>query len=777
MKHRPMFNLPKPLPLIQKINPLVLLILVFAASCSQPKEPSEALDPEIENKVEVLLSKMTLEEKAGQMTQVGIPAVCIQEGYWEAADTIVLDTAKLRKALTEDHVGSFLGKNFYPPSRKEYHDFIKQIQDFAIDETRLGIPIVYATDAVHGAHYTEKSTIFPHQIAMAATWNPALVGKMAEITAYELRASNTPWNFAPVIDVSWQAQWGRIYETFGEDPYLTTVMGNAFVKTSGNDMANPEKTAITLKHLIGYGSPLYGKDRKNALIPERFLRQYYLPPFEEAIKLGAKSVMISSGMVNSIPCHVNQFLITDLLKGELDYNGMTISDWGDMQFLNEFHRTAPTHKEAVKQMVNAGIDMCMVPYDASFAHHVIELVNEGEIPMTRIDDAVRRILRFKYELGLFDRPNTHYEDYPDFGSKKFAKESYNAASEAITLLKNEDILPLRKDQKVLVTGVASNSLNYLNGPWTRSWSGQDTSYNDNEKNTILEALIEKQGSANIKYLQGTSYTEDINTKEVVRAARKSDYVVVCLGEQPTTERPSDIKELYLPEAQRNLVKALKKTGKPIVLVLLEGRSRIISDIVPLADAILMAYYPGHEGGNAIADVLYGAVNPSGKLPITYQKHAAAAMPYLHTVTDRADNHGGYTDYDPQWPFGFGMSYTDFTYDSLKISQDSLSETDTLLVSVQISNVGSRKGKEVVQLYLRDDFASLDPDYERLVRFKKVELDPGTSQEIEFALSKKDLAFVSAANEWITESGSFTLSTGNRSDVLKTVSFEYKQNLN
>ena len=758
----------------KKLNQLYPLILLFVASCTSPTESMEGQNDVIGKKVKQLLEQMTLEEKAGQMTQIGIPAICIQEGYWEAADTIILDTAKLRKALLEDHVGSFLGKNFYPPSRKEYHDFIKQIQDFSINESRLGIPIVYATDAVHGAHYTEKSTIFPHQIAMAASWNPDLVTKMAEITAYELRASNTPWNFAPVIDISWQAQWGRIYETFGEDPYLTTVMGNAFVKTSGDDTSNPEKTAVTLKHLIGYGSPLYGKDRKNTVMPERFLRQYYLPPFEAAIQKGAKSVMISSGLVNSIPCHVNKFLITDLLKEELGFEGMTISDWGDMQFLNEFHKTAPDHKTAVKQMVNAGIDMCMVPYDASFAHHVIDLVREGEISMERIDDAVTRILRFKYELGLFETPNTHYEDYPDFGSEKFAHESYKAATEVLTLLKNDNVLPLKEGTKVLVTGVAANSLNYLNGPWTRSWSGQETKYNDEEKNTIVEALFEKQGSANIKYLPGTSYTEDINTKEVVRAAKKADYVVVCLGEQPTTERPSDIKELYLPEAQRNLVKAISKTGKPIILVLLEGRTRIISDIVPLADGILMAYYPGHEGGNAIADVLYGTVNPSGKLPITYQKHAAAPMPYLHTVSDRADNFGTYTDYDPQWPFGFGLSYTDFAYDTLKINDTLFTENDTIKVTVQVSNVGNRKGKEVVQLYLRDEFASLDPDFERLVRFKKVELEAGTSQEVEFYINKNDLAFVSASNEWITEDGTFTLSTGNRSDILKTVSFDYKQ---
>ena len=754
---------------------LLFILQVLITSCSESHESSNQA-PNIEKKINSILNEMTLAEKAGQMTQVGIPTICTQEAYWDYADTLIIDTTKLRKALTEDHIGSFLGKGYYPPTRKEYYDMIEQIQDFALNETRLGIPIVYATDAVHGAHYTAGSTIFPHQIAMAASWNPEMVKKMGEVTAYELRASNSPWNFAPVIDISWQAQWGRIYETFGEDPYLTSVMGSAFVSSAqGDDISDPEKTAVCLKHLIGYGSSLYGKDRKNALIPERYIRQYYLPPFEEAIKQGAKSVMINSGLVNSIPCHVNKFLIRDLLKGELGYEGIVISDWGDMQFLSEFHKTAPDHKEAVRQMVNAGIDMCMVPYDASFAHHIIELVIENKISILRIDEAVRRILRFKFELGLFDQPNTHYEDYPDFGSDKFAQESYKSAAEAVTLLKNEDVLPLNNGKKILVTGVAAHSLNYLNGPWTKTWSGQETTYNDEEKNTILEALIEHNGASNTQYIAGTSYDNDINTMEVVKAAKNSDYVIVCLGEQPATERPSDIKELYLPEVQRSLVKALKKTGKPIILVLLEGRTRIISDIVPMADGILMAYYPGHEGGDAIADILFGAVNPSGKLPLTYQKHAAAPMPYIHTVSDRADNSGGYTDYDPQWPFGFGLSYTNFTYDTITINTAELFGSDTLQVLVQLSNTGNRVGKEVVQLYLRDDFASLDPDYERLIRFKKVELQAGETKEIEFFLNKKDLDFVSAANEWVIEEGSFTLMTGNRMDVVKTAKFEYQTN--
>ena len=750
---------------------IFLLFQLVLFSCSDTTIKRE----DTNNRVETILSKMTLEEKAGQMTQVGIPTILVQDGYWDAADTLIIDTNKLRKALNQDFIGSFVGKGLYPPSRQEYYNLIKQIQDFALNETRLSIPIVYATDAVHGANYTKGSTIFPHQIAMAATWNPELVEKMGEITAYELRASNTPWNYAPVLDVSWQAQWGRIYETYGEDTYLTTTMGNSFLKGAQSDtMANSDKTALCLKHLIGYGSPLYGKDRKNTLMPERFIRQYYLPPFEDAIKNGAKSVMISSGLVNSIPCHVNKFLITDLLKKELGFTGIAISDWGDMQFLSDFHKTAPTYKAAVEQMVNAGIDLCMVPYDASFAHYVIELVNEGAIPISRIDDAVRRILKFKMDLGLFENPNTHYKNYPDFGSKEFAKESYVAASEAITLLKNKGVLPLKQGKNILVTGVAANSLNYLNGPWTRSWSGQDTTYNDKEKNTILEAIIEKNGAESTHYFQGTSYDAKLNTSKVLTAAQSADYIIVCLGEQPATERPSDIKELALPKAQRDLVKALKNTGKPIILVLLEGRTRIISDITSITDAIVMAYYPGHEGGDALADILFGEVNPSGKLPLSYQKNAAAPMPYIHTVSDRTDNFGGYTDYDPQWPFGFGLSYTSFTYDNIQLNKTKLRGNDSLQVSIKISNTGDRSGKEVVQLYLRDDFASLDPDYECLIAFKKVELQSGESKEIKFLVGVKDLSFVSAQNKWITEEGSFTLRTGNRINVVKTAKFDYKK---
>lgn len=752
----------------------IALSFMMLLSCNKIRNQS-TLNSETEKKIDALIEQMTLEEKAGQMTMIGIPAVCVQDGYWDPADTLVIDTAKLAEMLNTYHVGAFLGKGYYPPSKEEYYNLIAQIQDYAVNQTRLGIPVLYGTDAVHGAHYTAESTVFPHQLAVAASWKPELAEQMAEITAYELRASNTPLNFAPVVDISWQAQWGRVFETFGEDPYLTSEMGKAFVHGGqGDDISDTLKTAVCLKHFIGYGSPQYGKDRKNAMIPERYLRQYYLPPFQAAVENDAAMVMINSGLVNGIPCHINKFYITDLLKGELNYQGVTVSDWGDMQFLTDFHKTAVDNKEAVRQMLNAGLDMCMVPYDASFAQYVVELVNEREIAESRVDDAVRRILRLKFKLGLFEQPNTHYGGYIKFASSEFAEKSYQTACEAMTLLKNEGILPLSEGKKILVTGVGAHSLNYLNGPWTRSWSGMEPEYNDPEKQTVWEAISERFGEEYVLYSEGTDFDSDINTDETVRKARQADYIVVVLGERPAAERPSDINELKLPEVQRSLVKKLAETGKPVILVLLQARGRIIRDIEPLAKAVLMAYYPGNEGGRAVAAVLSGDVNPSGKLPFSYQKYAAAPMPYLHTVSDRDDNEGGYTDYDPQWPFGFGLSYTKFSYDTLYTDKKLLTADDTLVVCVDVTNTGNRAGKEVVQIYMRDEYASVEPDFERLIRFEKVLLQAKERKTLEFKITKKELAFVGQNKEWITEPGTFILMVGDRNKQLKTTTFEYKK---
>ncbi len=637
---------------LQKITifSLAIFAISFISACdnSQTTAPSSELD----RRVETLLSKMTLEEKAGQMTNISLMALA-KGDFWMRRDTVELDTAKLNDMLLRHHVGSVQNLGTYPFSPQEWRKNIAQVQEVATKQSRLGIPILYGIDAVHGANYTKGSTLFPHQLALAATWNPELAETTGAITSYEIKTSGIPWNYAPVLDVSKQPLWGRIFETFGEDTHLTSVMGNAYIKgAQGDDISNNEKSAICLKHFLGYGTPANGKDRSPTLLPERILRQYYLPPFEAAIKNGALTVMLNSGSVNGIPSHADHYLVTDILKGELGFEGFTISDWEDVMNLVKTHQVAKDEKEAVKISVNAGMDMCMEPYDASFAEYLIELVQEGEVPQSRVDDAVRRILKVKMKLGLFEKPMTDPDLYDKFGSEEFAEKSYEAALECLTLLKNEnDFLPLSKDKKVLVTGVGANSFNYLNGAWSRTWGGHETDFNDEGKKTVLEAIQDKIGKENVAFVEGTAYDEDINTSNAAQAARNVDYVVIVLGEKPATEKPSDIDDLTMPQAQLDLVKAIAKTGKPIVLVLVEARPRIISEIEPLVESVLMAYLPGSEGGRAIAEVLFGDFNPCGKLPITYPKYTGSIWAYDHTKADERDGGFGFDAFHPQYEFG------------------------------------------------------------------------------------------------------------------------------
>ena len=635
----------------------VLVILQFPAWAAIPLSPA---DTTIDAKVEQLLSQMTLEEKVGQMTNIGLTAIC-KGPFWNDADSLEIDTAKLRYMVQTWHIGSIQGKGKYPPTPEEWYHIIKQIQNYALTETRLGIPVLYGIDGVHGAGYSAGSTFFPQEIACAATWNPEFAYKTAEITSYELKASSTPWNYAPVLDVSCQPLWGRIFETYGEDTYLTTKMGAAYVDgAQQKDLSGNNATAVCLKHFIGYGNPCNGKDRSTAIIPENELRQYYLPPFQEAIKKGALTVMLNSGSVNGIPGHVNSHWINDILKGELGFEGFVISDWDDISKLVDVYQVAANIKEATKLAVMAGMDMCMVPYDESFAANLTELVKEGEVPMERIDDVVRRILKVKFKLGLFSKPYTNPKDYPLFGSDEFAMESYRAASECITLLKNRnDILPLKKGVKIMVTGPVAASLNYLNGAWSRTWSGLEEQYNDTGKLTVLDALIQKAGAPNVRYAAGTTIDSIIDIKEAIKQAKKSDVIVACLGEAPATEKPSDINDLDLPPAQIELVKQLSKTGKPIVIVLLEGRPRVFREAEKLSQAVLMAYLPGQEGGRAIADILFGDVNPSGHLPYTYPRYSGAIWKYNHKASDAMDKNFLLHGFDPQFQFGEGMSYTSF----------------------------------------------------------------------------------------------------------------------
>ncbi len=743
---------------VEKLKSLGFLILILTTflSCNKPKNGGEL--SVIDNDVEALLQKMTLEEKAGQMTNISLMALA-KGDFWMRRDTVELDTAKMNELLLRKHVGSVQNLGTYPFNPAEWRKNISQIQDYVLEKSRLKIPVIYGIDAVHGANYSAGSTLFPQQLALAASWNPALAETTGAIASYEIKASGIPWNYAPVLDVSKQPLWGRVFETFGEDTYLTTVMGDAMIKgAQGDDISQFDKSAVCLKHFLGYGTPMNGKDRSPTILPERILRQYYLPPFESAIKNGALTVMLNSGSVNGIPSHADYHFITEILKGELAFEGFTISDWEDVVNLVKTHQVAKDEKEAVKISVNAGMDMCMEPYDASFADFLVELVNEGEVPMSRVDDAVRRILTVKKKLGLFEKPLTDASLYPKFGSEEFAEKSFEAAKECLTLLKNEnDFLPISKNKKVLVTGVGANSFNYLNGAWSRTWGGSETDFNDEEKKTVLEAIQDKIGESKVKYVEGTSYDEDINTSKAVQIAKSVDHVIIVLGEKPATEKPSDIEDLTMPQAQLDLVHEISKTGKPITLVLLEARPRIISEIEPLVESILMAYLPGSEGGRAIAEVLFGDFNPCGKLPYTYPRHTGSIWAYDHTKADKRDGGFGFEAFNPQYEFGFGLSYTNFEYSNLKIEKDTFSKNENIQVTIDITNTGDQIGKEVIQLYTSDLVASVVPAVKQLRKFQKIELAKGETQKIDFTLTEKDLAFVNMKNEWVTEVGEFQIS--------------------
>ncbi|QNL21594.1 glycoside hydrolase family 3 C-terminal domain-containing protein [Hyphobacterium sp. CCMP332] len=727
-------------------------VILFLISCKQ----NDVIDTE-EAFIDSLVNQMTLEEKAGQMCNISLMALARGE-FWMHRDTIELDAEKMAELIINKHVGSVQNLGSYPMEMREWRKIISILHEYNQKNSRLVIPIIYGIDAVHGANYTAKSTIFPHQLGLAATWNTELAKKTGSVTSYEIKASGIPWNYAPVLDVSKQPLWGRIFESFGEDTYLSTEMGLAYIKgAQGDDISDFDKSAVCLKHFIGYGMPYNGKDRSPTYLPERIVRQYYLPPFQKAVENGALTVMLNSGTLNGVPSHADKYWITDVLKGELGFEGFTISDWDDITNLYKMHRVANNEKEAIKIAVNAGMDMCMEPYDASFSDYLVELVKEGEVSMSRVNDAVRRILRVKKRMGLFDKTLEPEELFEDFGSEKFAQEAYKGAVESITLLKNESsLLPIDKEKKVFLCGVAANSINYLNGAWTRTWSGTDTAYNDLEKMTVLEAMRQIAGHDKVTFMQGTTYNEDINSSQLLSAARNADVIIACLGEIPATEKPSDITDLKMPEVQLEMIRKLKKTGKPIVLVLVEARPRVISDIEALADAVLMAYLPGNEGGRAIAGILYGEENPSGRLPITYPKYTASIWAYDHLKSDEKDAGFGFNGFDPQYEFGHGLSYTEFKYENFKINSDTFNVDDTIRVNVKISNTGLRDGKEVVQLYSSDLVASISPAVKQLRRFQKIYLEAGESLTCTFELPVRELAFVNMNNKLVLEKGIFEL---------------------
>ncbi|MEI2674129.1 MAG: glycoside hydrolase family 3 N-terminal domain-containing protein [Chitinophagaceae bacterium] len=706
--------------------------------------------------IDALLSKMTIEEKVGQMTQLNLDVVC-EGGIYNLVEPHHIEPAKLHKALVDYHVGSILNCGGHAYGLDQWHTIINTIQQVATTETRLKIPVIYGIDAIHGANYTLGSTLFPQPLAQAASWNTDMVKRGGEITAYEVRATGIPWNFSPVLDLGRDPRWSRLFETYGEDVLLATEMGLATIEGyQGNNLADAYHVAACMKHFLGYSMPRTGKDRTPVYIDEIQLREYFLPTFQAAINAGAATVMINSGELNGIPVHADKKILTDLLRSELGFKGVAVTDWEDIMKLNNIHMVAPTLKDAVYMAIDAGIDMCMVPNDYDFTILLTELVKEGKISEARLDVSVKRILELKKQLGLFEQPFTPANtDYKKFGSTEFARAAQNMAEESITLLKNNNqVLPIQQSAKILVTGPAANSMTYLNGAWTRTWQGTDTIWNDQSKYTIREAF----NPATTTFIASDNMSDTDVREKMFAAAKASDVIIICLGEKPSTEKVGDIDALTMPDNQQQLVGLLKSTGKPVVLVLVENRPLIVNDIEPLCDAIVLAYEPGDYGGLALANIIYGKVNPSGKLPFTYPRHEASLLWYDHKHTETLDQTFGRKAFNPQWEFGYGLSYTTFQYSNLKISNDTLS-TGNLQISVDVTNTGTTTGKEVVQFYIADRYASITPSVKRLRGFEKVEIKPGATHIVTFTISAKDLAFVGRDEKWISEAGWFDIMLG------------------
>lgn len=744
-----------------RITALVLGLSLHALAQQAPNKAA------INAKVNKLLAGMTLEEKVGQMTQVTLDAVITTDDKKVTTKPHTISDAKLREAILKYHVGSILNTSGRPYSREEWHTFISTIQNMAAED-RLKIPVIYGIDAIHGMNYTIGGTLFPQEIALAATFNPELAYKTGEITAYETRASYIPWNFSPVLDLGKSPLWPRIYETFGEDPFVAKTMGAAMIKGyQGTNVGDKYQVAACMKHYLGYSYPLSGKDRTPAWIPDRYMREYFLPSFRDAVKAGARTVMINSAEINGVPVHSSKYLLTDVLRKELGFTGIAVTDWQDIKYLHDRHHIAATQKEAVQIAVNAGIDMSMVPYDYTFYTYLIQLVKEGAVPMSRINESVKRILTVKYELDLFEHPVGNTADYPKFGSDEFKQASLQAAREAITLLKNNNqALPLKKGMKVLVTGPTANTMRSLNGGWSYTWQGEKNDDYAAGKNTILEAIQQKIGKDNVVYEAGSTYDVLKNADEAAKAAKKCDAIVLCLGELSYTENPGNIDDLNLPQAQLQLAQELAKTGKPIILVLAEGRPRIVTDADKLSSATVMTYLSGNEGGDALADVLFGDANPSGKLPITYPRYANALVNYYRKATENGnsdDTHG----YNPLYEFGHGLSYTTFSYESVKVSKPTLTDAQPLTISVNVKNTGEIEGKEAVLLYISDSYASITPDTKRLRGLSKINLKPGESKVVSFTIKASDLAFVNDQSKMITEPGEFKIQIG---DQVKTFTY-------
>lgn len=724
-------------------------------------------DAKIEAKVDQTLKKLTLEEKVGQMMEIVIDLL----GANDKNGVFYIDEHKADSIFTHYKVGSILNApNTCAPTAQQWEKYMAQIQKLSMK--RMGVPCIFGLDQNHGSTYTQGGTLFPQNINVAATFNREIARRSAEATAYETRAVSVPWTYSPTVDLGRDARWPRIWENFGEDCYLSSEMGKAMVYGfQGEDPNHIDQyhIATSMKHFMGYGVPWTGKDRTPAYISPADLREKHFAPFLAGIEAGALSVMVNSASVNGMPMHANKEILTHWLKEQTGWDGVLITDWADVNNLYTREMVAKDKKDALRIAINAGIDMVMEPYSCDACGYIIELVNEGKIPMSRIDDACRRVLRMKYRLGLFEHPTQKLKNYPLFGGEQFAQLAIEGATESMVLLKNNNnILPLQKGKKILLTGPNANQMRCLDGGWSYTWQGNRTDEFAGKYNTIYEALCNEYGKENIVLNQGVTYNEagkywEENEPQIaaaVEAAKNVDVVVACIGENSYTETPGNLTDLWLSENQRNLVKALATTGKPIILVLNEGRPRLIADIEPLAQGVVNILIPGNYGGDALAQLLSGKANFSGKMPYTYPKEINSLANYDFKKSEEVGTMEGAYDYNAkitqQWGFGQGLSYTTYQYSNLKVDKATFAHDDVIRVSVEVKNTGKVAGKESVLLFSSDLMASMVPDGRRLRAFDKVALQPGESKTVTFDLKANDLAFVGWDGKWILEEGDFKL---------------------
>lgn len=748
------------------------LTLASCGSGQTSGAPAIPKDKAIENKVESVLKTLTLEEKAGQMVQLTSETFC--------TDGLV-DTAKVRHLVREYKIGSFLnmiGVSSRP--RAITAEQIKKIQDITMDE--LGIPMIYGLDMIHGATYLDDATFYPQEVNLAATFDRSYANMMGKVIAYESRAAMTPWVFSPVMDLSRNPCWPRVWESWGEDPYLQSEMSVAeTVGAQGHDPNHIglENVAVSIKHYLGYGATASGKDRTPAYVAPDDLREKYFRPFKDCMQAGALTLMVNSASINGVPVHASHEYLTEWAKEQLGWDGLAVTDWADINNLYTREHIAANRVEAVAAGINAGIDMIMDPYDPEVCKDIITAVNEKMIPMSRIDDAVRRVLRLKARLGLFENPVWNVDHYDKFACKGFQANAYEAAVESMVLLKNEDnVLPIQAGKKILVTGPNANSMRTLNGGWSYTWQGDADNFASHH-NTILEALKNVYGEKNVSYVAGVNYDMtpmmwdkeiNIDIDAAVRAARNADIIMACIGENSYCETPGNINDLNLSSNQKELVKRLAKTGKPIVMVLNEGRPRIINDIEPLAKAVVDIMLPGNYGGDALASLIAGKENFSGRLPFTYSKYVNSLHTYDYKVSENVQTMGGLYNYDAtmdvQWPFGAGLSYTRFEYSDLKsVSPVQFNAGDLLSFEVTVKNTGNVKGKESVLLFSSDIVASKVPDVKRLRQFTKVELNPGESKTVRLEFPAHELAFVGHDGKWRLEKGEFRIACGTESMMI------------